>query len=63
MVQEEKPWYYSKTIWANLLIFLALILQGQFGFTLGAAEQIAILTVVNIILRAVTKNAINWFGN
>jgi len=62
MTEQEKPWYYSKTIWANLLVFMALILQGQFGFVLGAAEQIAILTVVNIILRAVTKDAINWFN-
>jgi len=60
--ETEKPWFYSKTIWANLLVFIALILQSMFGFLLGASEQIAILTVVNIILRAVTKDAINWFN-
>ena len=61
MSNENKPWYYSKTIWTNLLVMVAFILNGQFGFELAAAEQVAILTVINIVLRTITKNEISWF--
>ncbi len=61
MSEEIKPWYYSKTIWTNLLVMVALILNGQFGISISGAEQVAILTVINIFLRTITKNEISWF--
>lgn len=44
----------SKTIWANIITVGALFLQAQFGFIINPEEQIAILAVVNIILRLIT---------
>lgn len=51
----KKKWYLSKTFWLNALAFLAFLIQLKYGFVIGAEEQIAIVTVANLILRAVTK--------
>lgn len=56
----KKKWYYSKTVWVNLLILAALLLQVQFGFVLDASQQLALLTAINIILRVVTQEEIEW---
>lgn len=50
----------SKTIWANLVAILATWVMQTFGFELSAQDQIMILGVLNIILRAITKDAITW---
>ena len=58
-----KPWYLSKTLWANGLAGLVTVL-GIFGIDLGlAAEQqativSAVMVVVNIVLRFVTKEPV-----
>lgn len=51
----EKPWYYSKTFWINLIAISALIAQVRYGFIISAEEQVAILAVINLIVRAITK--------
>jgi len=55
---ETKPWYVSKTIWANVLMYVAMIASKQFGFEVSVEEQGAVLLLVNVILRAVTKGKI-----
>jgi hypothetical protein len=53
----QKEWYYSKTLWVNVLAFLAVILQNLTGKELLSPEvQTGIITIANIILRAVTKH-------
>ena len=58
-----KPWYSSKTLWANVLAGAATI-ASVFGVDvgLGAEEQAQIvagvMVVVNLVLRFVTKSAI-----
>jgi hypothetical protein len=52
---EPKKWYASKTIWVNLIAAGALIVQTQTGFVVNAEAQGALLIVINIVLRAVTK--------
>jgi hypothetical protein len=53
----QKEWYYSKTLWVNILAFLAVILQGMTGKEILSPEiQAGIITVANIILRALTKH-------
>ena len=50
-----KKWYKSKTLWANLLAIAAV-----FGLDITTDETTAILAVVNIVLRLVTKEELTW---
>jgi len=50
-----KPWYLSKTLWVNIVAFMALIIQGATGdFVISPEEQAAVIVFINLILRAVT---------
>jgi len=57
-----KNWYTSKTIWVNLITFVAIILNSLWGIQLDAELQATlattILAIVNIILRFVTAQPI-----
>lgn len=54
----EKKWYLSKTVWMNLVGVAAILIQTQTGFIIDAEAQAAILALINLVLRAVTKEAI-----
>ena len=60
---DAKRWYTSKTIWVNLIAIASVVLFNLTGTSMEAEEQAAlatgILAVVNIVLRAVTKQPIN----
>jgi len=58
--QQEKKWYESKTLWVNLLSVIALVVQTQVGFVIDAEAQMALLGVINLVLRAVSKSVISW---
>lgn len=49
-----KPWYYSKTLWLDILALAAIIVQLKTGFVVDPAEQLAIITIANLILRLIT---------
>lgn len=55
-----KTWYISKTLWTNAIAITAIIAQGQFGFLIDPVAQVAILGVINIMLRAITSEGIVW---
>lgn len=55
-----KMWYTSKTLWVNVVAVAALILSGVAGFELSAEEQVSILGLINLLLRAITREAIIW---
>jgi hypothetical protein len=55
---ETKVWWSSKTIWLNLMALIATILQLKYGLILDATTQGVILSGLNIILRAITKEPI-----
>lgn len=57
-----KAFYLSKTFWLNVLAIVALILQSYTGFVLSAEAQVAILGLINIVLRAITSQPLSW-GN
>jgi hypothetical protein len=57
-IMETKKWYASKTLWVNLLLLVGVIAQTQFGFEVTAEEQGAVIVIVNLILRAVTKQGL-----
>lgn len=50
----------SKTIWVNLLAFVAFWIQRQYGFVISEDLQMQALTLINIALRFVTKEKIVW---
>ena len=52
--EKEKPWYLSKTLWLNILAMVAIIVQARYGFVFAVEEQIAVITVANLVLRIFT---------
>jgi hypothetical protein len=52
----------SKTIWVNLLAFLAFWIQKEYGFVINEDLQMQALTLINICLRFITKEPIAWGG-
>jgi hypothetical protein len=55
-----KKWYKSKMLWVNALALLALLVQVKYGFVIDPVEQAAALTIVNLILRAVTGTGLEF---
>jgi len=58
----SKKWYLSKTLWVNIIAIAGLIAQAQLGFVMSGEEQVAILAVINLILRVVTKEPLSLKG-
>lgn len=52
----------SKTIWVNLLAFVAFWIQKEYGFVISEDLQMQVLTLINIALRFVTHEKIVWGG-
>lgn len=50
-----KKWYLSKTLWINLIAIGGIILRAQYDFILSPAEEVAILALINLALRVITK--------
>lgn len=53
----------SKTIWVNVLAFVAFWIQKQYGFVISEELQMQALTLINIALRFVTHEKIAWGGS
>ncbi|MCB8816132.1 hypothetical protein [Desulfosporosinus shakirovi] len=57
----QKKWYTSKTLWSNGLMLGGIIVLNATGQDILTTEvQGAILVVVNVILRVLTKEEITW---
>jgi len=50
-----KAWYKSRTLWINVIAFIALIAQAYNGFIISPEEQLAILAIINLFVRLITK--------
>ena len=58
---DSKTWYTSRTLWVNALAIIAMIVTEVTGHNpLNAEAQVGILGFINLILRAITKQPINW---
>lgn len=57
---DNKKFYTSKTLWVNALSIVAILVQTQTGFIISAESQVAILGIINLILRAITKQPVEW---
>lgn len=53
-----KPWWQSKTIWANVLGGALLLLNGPLGHVVPPQYLALVLAVINIGLRVVTTQAV-----
>ena len=57
---ETKAFWQSKTIWLNVLAAVGGIVQTYTGFVVSPEVQGAVLILLNVILRLVTKSEIAW---
>ncbi|WP_051321686.1 hypothetical protein [Chrysiogenes arsenatis] len=55
-----KRFWLSKTFWINLLAIIALVVQSYTGFVISLEAQTSILAALNVALRLMTKEPINW---
>lgn len=53
----KKIWK-SKTFWVNLISLVALAVQIKYGYVVSLELQVVALGIVNLILRAITKEGI-----
>ena len=58
-VNVDKPWWTSKTLWTNVLVIVIAILT-QVESMISAGQAVTLIAVVNIALRVITKNGINF---
>ena len=55
-----KSIFLSKTFWVNLLALVAMVVQAFTAWVLPPEFQAMALTVVNFILRMMTKQPVEW---
>lgn len=55
-----KSWYLSKTLWVNCIAAVVMLLQMKFGFVIDPEAQTGLLAMINVILRVVTKQPLDW---
>ena len=59
VVAVNKKWYQSKTLWVNVVAIVIVGVQSLAGTSFVPTQiQVAIMAVLNIILRALTKTNI-----
>ncbi|MGK0468273.1 hypothetical protein [Clostridium sp.] len=57
----NKKWYLSKIIWVNAIALVAVMAQTITGKEIVTPElQVMALSVVNLVLRSITKENIVW---
>lgn len=55
---EVKQWYQSRTVWVNIVALIAIIVQTSTGFVINPTDQLAIITVLNLMLRSITGSGL-----
>jgi len=60
---ETKGVLQSKTIWANAVAFIALIINKQWGVEVDPEIQVSLVVVLNFIMRLITKGPVSLKGN
>ena len=60
--EEVIPIWYLKEFWVNLIAIIGMVLAHYYtDFVLTPEMTIAILMVINMILRAITGKPITWY--
>jgi len=56
-----KKWYLSKTLYANVLSMIGVVVYNALGQDYLTVEaQVGLLAVINVVLRVITKEEITW---
>ena len=55
----DKPFWQSKTFWANTLATAGIVIQSQTSYVLDPEMQVGIIAFINIVLRFVTKDGVS----
>jgi len=55
-----KKWIKSKVLWVNIISIVSIIVRAELGYTLTPEAEIAVLAGINLILRIITKEKLNW---
>lgn len=55
-----KSWLKSKTLWINIIAIAGIIIRAELGFTITPEGEVAVLGIINLILRLITKEEIIW---
>ena len=56
---QAKPFWQSKTFWANILAGAGMVVQSQTSYVLDPEMQVGIIAFINIVLRFVTKEGVS----
>lgn len=59
-VNDIKHIYRSRTVWVNLIMIVALIVQAKLGYIIDPTTQAYALGLINIILRHFTSTPLTW---
>ena len=60
VVVSGKKFWASKTFWVNILAAAGMIAQMHWGFVVSPELQAMALTLVNLVLRKVTREPVTW---
>ena len=55
-----KVWWKSKTFWVNVISISSMIAASEFGVEIDPATSVTLLSMINIVLRMITKEPIVW---
>jgi hypothetical protein len=55
-----KKWYKSKTLWVNIIAIAGIIVRAELGYVLIPEGEVALLALINLVLRVITKEEIDW---
>ena len=53
-----KPFFKSKTFWTNMVAVVGTLVQMKYGFVIGPDLQALALSLINLVLRSITKEPI-----
>jgi len=57
----NKRWFLSKTVWVNVIALIGVMLQAIYNKEVIPVElQATIISVINLLLRTITKENIVW---
>ncbi len=55
-----KKWYKSKTFWINIISLVGTVTLLEFGYEITPEMAVTFLGVINLMLRLITKEEIEW---
>jgi hypothetical protein len=61
-MMDSKPWYLSKTVWTNFILFIGAILvtTGAIDAQLSPETVAMIITIANVVLRFISGSQIEF---